>query len=142
MPGINGNGNWTILGYSWFQLILAPTPDVNKTGVRSNDAWSLEPAGIILENEEMKNMLYLCFRMRARLYNEEPARMMTQKTALRSIRPKDVITSLFSLLTLHRGKIWQGFGKRKQCLHRHTACGTFIGKTDEISRTVLFWDKN
>jgi hypothetical protein len=48
--------------------------------------------------------------------NEKPARMMMQKTALRSIRPKDVMTSLFSLLTLHRRKVLQGFGKRQQCL--------------------------
>jgi hypothetical protein len=47
------------------------------------------------------------------LSNEEPARLMTQKTALRSIRPKDVMTSRFSLLTSHRGKVLHGFGKRK-----------------------------
>jgi hypothetical protein len=29
--------------------------------------------------------------------NEEPARMMTQKTALRSLRPKDVMMSLLSI---------------------------------------------
>jgi hypothetical protein len=34
---------------------------------------------------------------------------MTQKTALRSTIPKDVMTSLFSLLTSHRGKIWVQF---------------------------------
>jgi hypothetical protein len=39
--------------------------------------------------------------------------MTTQKTALRSIMPKDVMTSLFSLLPSHRGKILQGFGKQE-----------------------------
>jgi hypothetical protein len=37
--------------------------------------------------------------------NEEPARVMTQNTALRSIIPKYVMTSLLSLLTSNRRKI-------------------------------------
>jgi hypothetical protein len=66
--------------------------------------------------------------------------MMTQKTALRSIRLKDVMTSPFSLLTSHRGKICVEFSTgfwQKKTLSMRASCGMFIEKTDEISRTLI-----
>jgi hypothetical protein len=64
--------------------------------------------------------------------------MMTQKTALRSIIPKDVMASLFSLLTSHREKIGVQFSTgfwQKKTLHEHPV-EIVIEKTDEISRTL------
>jgi hypothetical protein len=50
------------------------------------------------------------------MINEDPARMMTQKTALRSIRPKDVMTSRFPSRENSTG-FWQK--KTMSSLHRH-----------------------
>jgi hypothetical protein len=90
---------------------------------------------------------------------EEPAHMMMQKTALWSIRPKDIMVSLFSLDVVSREN-YTGFWQKKT-MSRPTwaSCGIFIGKTDEMSSTLhlmhnsfsfdkpsriseLFWDKN
>jgi hypothetical protein len=79
-------------------------------------------------------------------YNEEKlARMMTQKTALWSIIPKDILTSLLSLLTSHRGKICVQFSTgfwQKKTLSIWASCGIFIEKTDEISITLHWCTKS
>jgi hypothetical protein len=68
--------------------------------------------------------------------NEEPVRKMTQKTALRSIIPKDVMTSLLSLLTLNRRKIGAQFSTgllAKENVVHMSIMWNFHEKTDEIS---------
>jgi hypothetical protein len=60
--------------------------------------------GHLFQNLICSRVLYKITQFGEMLLNEEPARM-TQKTALRSIIPKDVMTSLLSLLTSNRRKI-------------------------------------
>jgi hypothetical protein len=87
--------------------------------------------------------------------NEENACRKTRQTSLQSMIPKDVMTSLLSLLTSYRRKICVQFWQNKT-LSISACCGISIEKADEISRyaqnpsksfhnkchSVFFWDKN